>query len=360
MKRAKDAPGLGDAGLEASYAYDLLDNLSGVTQGVQSRNFGYDSLKRLREAKGPETQQAAIGYTYDDNGNLIAKTEPGGTAAVYTYDVWDRLKQKSYTGSVTLAADLCWDGQTHNGSACTGSVAPSSQGRLTGSGNSDSWTAYAHDARGRVTSATQSIKRADGTSMAVPAVTYQYWADGNLANLGYPSGRQVVTCYDALGRAQWVSGANSMNDCTDSNHEVAGGYWKNATYLPGGAVQQAKLGNGAIETAHYNSRLQPDVQELTKGSSLWKLETAYGLGSRRNVGNVLKQTLTVSGVAGSLVTGYQYDALDRLTTATEQPANADNPACTGAGSGTWCREYGLDGYGNRRIAQQYPAGDGTG
>ena len=45
------------------------------------------------------------------------------------------------------------------------------------------------------------------------------------------------------------------------------------------------LGNGLVETAHYNTRLQPDLHELKQGTtSLWKLETAYTSGGAAECG----------------------------------------------------------------------------
>jgi YD repeat-containing protein len=56
-----------------SHTYDGADNLRTVTQGGQTRTFVYDSLKRLTSATNPES--GVVGYTYDDNGNLLESTE---------------------------------------------------------------------------------------------------------------------------------------------------------------------------------------------------------------------------------------------------------------------------------------------
>jgi hypothetical protein len=58
----------GGANYQTSYAYDVLDNLTTVTQGVQTRTFVHDSLKRLTSASNPES--GAVSYTYDNNGNI--------------------------------------------------------------------------------------------------------------------------------------------------------------------------------------------------------------------------------------------------------------------------------------------------
>lgn len=60
-----------------SYSYDGLDSLVTVNQGVQTRTFVYDSLKRLSTATNPES--GTISYQYDNNGNLTQKTDARGS-----------------------------------------------------------------------------------------------------------------------------------------------------------------------------------------------------------------------------------------------------------------------------------------
>src|SRR5690606_17306461 len=38
-----------------AYSYDLLNNLTTVNQGVQTRTFSYDNLSRLKSAVNPES-----------------------------------------------------------------------------------------------------------------------------------------------------------------------------------------------------------------------------------------------------------------------------------------------------------------
>ena len=56
-----------------SYAYDVLNNVTTVTQGTQTRTFVYDSLKRLTSATNPESGTSS--FQYDNNGNLTQKTD---------------------------------------------------------------------------------------------------------------------------------------------------------------------------------------------------------------------------------------------------------------------------------------------
>jgi len=94
--------------LATLYTYDALDNLTTVTQKGGSdnsanwrpRTFTYDGLSRVTSSINPESNTVpstgatlATTYTYDANGNLIARTSPApnqtGTATVtvsYCYD----------------------------------------------------------------------------------------------------------------------------------------------------------------------------------------------------------------------------------------------------------------------------------
>jgi YD repeat-containing protein len=89
-----------------SYAYDVFGNLTTVTQGSQMRTFTYDSLSRLRTAVNPES--GSISYQYDDNGNLLVKTDARGVSAHFEYDSLNRIKRRWYNGSNLIS------GTTHN------------------------------------------------------------------------------------------------------------------------------------------------------------------------------------------------------------------------------------------------------
>jgi YD repeat-containing protein len=54
----------GCTGCVTTYNYDALDNLNAVTQGGQTRNFTFDSLKRLSSAVNPEN--GTTSYQYDN------------------------------------------------------------------------------------------------------------------------------------------------------------------------------------------------------------------------------------------------------------------------------------------------------
>jgi RHS repeat-associated protein len=309
------------AGYRTSYGYDALSNLSTVTQGVQTRSFNFDSLKRLTSATSPESGTTL--YDYDPNGNLWHKTDARGIVITYEHDAINRITSRSYANEPaqlkTPTATYSYDNP----------AIPFSKGRLTSASatlptsdperpNIISRTSYAaFDALGRVLVSSQQ------TSGQVYSMSYEYHLSGGLKREIYPSGRIIEHSYDEAGRISSVVGhkANSANTP----------YASQISYAPHGAIASLRLGNTTSngeqrwEHTTFNSRLQ--TVEIGMGSSpgginLLKLEYKYGviangsLDAAQNNGNVQSQTITIPGLS-QLVQAYTYDQLSRLKSATE-------------------------------------------
>ena len=134
-------------------------------------------------------------------------------------------------------------------------------------------------------------------------------------------------------------------------------YVSNFSYTASGGISQMRLGNGRWETAKFNNRMQ--VTELGLGTNLadanlWK--TAYEFGelntngtvdTAKNTGNIAKQTLSFNGLTHPLVQSYKYDALYRITEATETSNSVAN----------WFQVWGYDRYGNRTSFTQNIGGN---
>ena len=158
-----------------------------------------------------------------------------------------------------------------------------------------------------------------------------------------------------------MSDARTPDNCRNNNGSGAV-YAAVNTYSPHGAIQSLSFGNGVLETAVYNNRLQPSSLSLgTAGqpSSLWQLQYEYVRGALLNNGNVLKQTLTVPGMA-VVPTEYKYDSANRLEVAVESPIVAANPTCSSGSvaANGWCHKYDYGAWGNRKIG--YRLNDGPG
>lgn len=311
-----DSGNLGSVGSPTqatAYTYDTLNNLVQVNQGVQQRNFGYDSLSRLRQAVNPESGQ--ISYNYDNNGKLTQKTDARGVVTNYVYDNINWVTSRNYSdGTPTVTYTY------ENGSI------PFSKGRLTQVSSSISTTNYnSFDNMGRVL-ASQQIT--DGQTYNFG---YTYNLAGMLVEETYPSGRKVKNTFENDGDLALVE------------TQIGGGNYQgrvgNFTYNSAGAVTSMQLGNGKWENTVFNSRLQPIQIGLGNSQTtqeLWKVN--YDYGTTDNNGNVKGQTITVPSQF-TAVQNYTYDSLNRLKSATE----------TIGGNQTWKQTFTFDRYGNRKF-----------
>ncbi|MEK6303428.1 MAG: RHS repeat-associated core domain-containing protein [Acidobacteriota bacterium] len=313
-----------------TYGYDALDDLTAVTQGVQTRTFVYDSLKRLKQAINPES--GTINYTYDPNSNLQTKQDARLIMTTYAYDALNRVKSRTYTGDPqsTSAVSYKYDAQSlptgypaaFNRGFSTGRLVAATYGTSTSSAGN--YTGY--DQLGRATS---SFQQTDSQNYAFG---YVYNIASEMSSETYPSGRVVQMEYDEAARLAGVK------------NQATGLYWAGATasdtvnriqYASHGAVSAMKLGNGKWEHSSFNSRLQPlQIGLGTSATNSSTLQLDYGYGTTNtNNGNVGTQTITIG--AAVISQSYGYDALNRLSTATE--------------SGAWSQTYDCDRYGNRAI-----------
>jgi len=126
-----------------NYGYDVLGNLSSVAHAnygtlpcsalpaaqIESRSFVYDSLGRLQTAVNPES--GTIGYSYDNNGNLVKRTDGRGAIACYGvlngascdgtgYDALNPMTKKSYSDNPTCLSGTGTPCATYNYSGTNG------------------------------------------------------------------------------------------------------------------------------------------------------------------------------------------------------------------------------------------------
>lgn len=295
------------ASMATIYQYDPLNNLLKVTQNgisgatARIRTFTYDSLSQLVCASNPENSSASCptnasssyttgttGYSYDANGNLLAKTDARAITTSYFYDPLNRLTGKTYSDGLTPLAcyqyDLSsvtngigrlsneWTQKATSGS-CSASYPPSSgyltatliqaydpMGRLQGENQYTPWGAvngtsrpmnYTYDFAGNLTSSTAG---AVPPSMAVspltpiPCTTSAQFSATML---------MFINCYDAAGHLSSVTsnagtGTTSLfTASTTQGYEPWGALW-NAIYGGNGSggSYAVSLGRG------YDNRLR--------------------------------------------------------------------------------------------------------
>ena len=313
-----------------TYAYDYLNNLTGITQGSsQSRSFNYDALSRLTSATNPES--GTISYGYDNNGNLTSKTDARTITTTIAYDALNRVTTRSYSndGGATPPVNYYYD----NVSLPSG--APSftrgySTGRLVGvtygSGSSNgSYRGY--DELGRVV---RQYQQTDGVNYLTEAT---YYLNSAMASETYPSvpgasDRRTVS-YNLDSSARLSSLASSATTYAPAASVSSIGY------APHNALTTETYGNSLIHAVTYNTRLQPnEIKVGTSGSPTSVLDLTYNYGTTTNNGNV--QSIGYSGGGLSYTQSFGYDELNRLTTSSE------------SGS-AWSQTNGYDQYGNRWI-----------
>jgi RHS repeat-associated protein len=304
------------------YSYDLLDHLTGVTQGSQpARTFSYDSLGRLREASNPES--GLVRFEYDKSGTLTWRRDARGVETTYDPDALGRVRRRAYSDG-TPPVSFAWDENPGGLLPAT----PWSRGRLLAVDNGVSRTEYSYGPHGHVGT---SVQRTGADRFAFSYVTD---LAGHVVAQRYPSGRVVNTAVDKLDRVTSVV-------------DAVGPRASDFAYAPHGAPLSMRLGNGLVQKAAFNSRLQPTEIALDGATSqLLSIQYRYwplGAGPASNDGNVWEQKIwarTLSKPPVPITQVYGYDGLNRLRSASE--------------AGGWSQEYRYDRWGNRVVLGYVP------
>jgi RHS repeat-associated protein len=310
-----------------SYSYDVLDNLTTVSQDSQTRTFAYDSLKRLTSAANPES--GTISCQYDSNGNLTSKVDARSITTTLTYDALNRLTAKSYNDSpLTPRVDYYYD------SAGMPSGAPtftrgSAVGRLVavtyGGGSAGTYRGY--DVLGQVV---RQHQQTDSVNYLVEAT---YNLAGGMASETYPS---VPGAGDRRTVTYTPDGAGRMASLSSSATSYApGASVSSIGYAAHNALKTETYGNSLVHGITYNNRLQPyEIKLGSSGSPASVVGLTYSYGTTNNNGNV--QSIAYAGGGLSNTQSFGYDALNRLTTSSESGSS-------------WSQTNGYDRYGNRWI-----------
>ena len=142
--------------------------------------------------------------------------------------------------------------------------------------------------------------------------------------------RTVSYSFDTAGRLSSLASSATSYAPAASVSSIA--------YASHGALASETYGNSLVHAATYNNRLQTSEIKLgTSGSPTSVIDLTYNYGTTGNNGNV--QSASYVGGGLSYTQTFSYDALNRLSTATE----------TSGGNTSWSQTNGYDRYGNRWI-----------
>ncbi len=304
--------------LDTVYSFNVLDLLTLVSQGVQTRGYLYDDLGRLTQQTTPEG--GTWNYQYNAFNLVTLRTDARGVDTAYTYDTLNRLTQVSYDVSGTSVPATAPVSYTYG----TDPV-QNNNGRLVTVTDGVGSETYNYDQLGRVT---QFQKVISGTTYTT---NYAYNLAGELTSITYPSGRVLQQTYDPIGRLTSIA-SGTTTYVNQFNYNVA---WQ---------VTAFSYGNGVNTSFGYSAdRLQLTSLSYIKGAQNL-LSLGYGYGSAGgNNGQILSITdSTGTQEAGRSVT-YTYDTLHRLKSAVTQGS---------VGFPKWGLSWSYDRYGNRLSQTQ--------
>jgi RHS repeat-associated protein len=332
-----------------SYTYDVLNNLTQVTQGSQTRTFAYDSMQRPTSATNPESGTLTVDE-YDKNGNVLVSTDARGVLTHVTYDELNRPTRRWFNGS------SCTPQTTNNCNLPSGVVAtdevayyydsqslpsgaPSyTRGYSTGAlvavtyGGGSAGTYRGYDEMGRVV---RQYQRTDSVNYLSEAT---YNLNSSLLTETYPSvpgasdRRTVTYAPDNAGRLGSLSSSATSYAPAASVSSIG--------YASQNALKTETYGNSLIHAVDFNNRLQPTEIKLgtsSNSTSILDLNYSYSDGTRANNGDVLSFSYNGGGL--SYTQEFTYDTLNRLGTAIEKTGSTTN----------WSQTNAYDRYGNRQI-----------
>lgn len=306
-------------GFLTTYAYNLANHTTTVTQGDQTRVFETDFLGRTTMTEEPETGTTRYYYGYIGTpgyGLQVTRTRPEAnqtnpgvlTTTWTTYDSVGRIVGITYQNgdsSPTLSLDryFTYDTAVGWGNLNLGA----SKGRLTfanTAGGNWAGAMFAYDAMGRVFETDQCIPGWCGNGALDKWIGYNYDQTGDLTGAGDAAGVTATYGYTPAGEVKSIS--SSLSDSTHPGALVS-----NVADGPGGPLSY-RLGNGLNVILGYDAMGRLSSKWVCGGSTQYACaggSTTYGFIIQR-LGNLV--TDVSDGIIGQH-RDYGQDEFHRLS-----------------------------------------------
>jgi RHS repeat-associated protein len=299
------------------YTFDAANQLTAMTDNNSSVTYTYDALGRIATATTSGAQGSptvTITYQYSADGEITLVSDSAGGNTSYTYNSQNQITQiaQSGTGVQPKSVQFSYDtaGQAtslKDFSDTTGSslvvataLTEDASGRLTqlrytnGSGASLASYGYTYNANNQIAQATS----VDGTT------TYGYDARGALtsASNSAPSNPSSTYSYDANGNQ---SGASSQ--ITAGNLLKTDGTYNYQYDADGNLVLKTTIATGATQSYSwdYRNRLVSVVNKDGSGSQTEQITYTYDALNRRI-------SETIQTASGSATTYFAFDRTDPI------------------------------------------------
>ncbi len=341
--------------LVTTYTYNCaLDRLIKIFQGMQRREFQYDSLGRLTHQYLPEKlamlndagefngtgSKWSDVFTYDERSNLTSHTDARGVKTIYDYDndPLNRLKTVTYdtpgfgdtANPILPAASIIYEYME------MGDLTRLSRVTTTGICTEE----YGYDAEGRVSS--KKLTMMDLQDFP-HVIDYNYDSLSRLKDIRYPAEYGMAGAPRKLVQSDYGAGGQLVRLTVDGVEYISEIVCNEASQ-----ITSLKVGvpgpNQLTEEYEFDSMrgFLSRQRVLREGNLLLDLSYDY-LSNNGQTGQVIA---IVNNLDELKSRSYAYDALGRLVKVTLGVSNIHR-------NDYWTQEFGYDSYGNRTSAKAF-------
>ena len=322
-----------------TYSFDVFGHLTraqmsrtvGGVVKTQTRSWVYDPVT-LRLASQTSPEAGTLTYTYNSEGTLATVTDANSHRKVFTYDSYGRITQiargtvsgSTFTEDTTQRTNYAYSGA--NGGFSSATAGRVSQITYAGPHGLAFKEWYSYHKAGAIIAKRMGVSGTPfGSSALNLDADYTYDTEGNASSIQYPNS-QFNSDNSTVGGPLYKYTYDTMERLQNMTDAANTAWVSGAQYGPSNELLSFTA-NTFSETRTYNTNVE--LIELVSGSNV---HDKYNYSGTQDNGQILSQTDVVSGE----VTSYQYDTLQRLTSA----------SATGDASGAWSQNFSFDGFGN--------------